>query len=208
MKKLLAVLGFLFFSLAASAQIEDPVDWSFYSEKINEKEAYLVLKASIEPGWHVYSQFIKEGGPVPTSFKFSKSADYVLVGKVTESPKAVSAFDKNFDMTISWHENEVIFKQRITLNRATEVTGTLEFMVCNDRKCLPPAEEEFSIKVGGALATTQPVSVKDTGTKKSILQNRGPSKAVIASQTSSQTSFWGIFLAGFIGGLAAFFIIR
>ena len=101
MKKIFGVI-FLFLSLTSQAQfadpkakIYDPVKWNFSSEKINDKESYLVITALIEKGWHVYSQFIEEGGPIPTSFKFTPTADYKLIGKVTESPKAVSAFDKN-----------------------------------------------------------------------------------------------------------------
>src|SRR5690606_27598693 len=76
------------------------------------------------------------------------SADYSLIGKVSESPKAVSAFDKNFDMQIAWHKDQVTFTQRIKLNKPeTAVKGSLEFMVCNDEQCLPPAEVEFSIPV-------------------------------------------------------------
>lgn len=226
--KYLTGIIFLILCLKAQAQfpdpnakIYDPVKWSFSSEKINDKEANLVITAKIEKGWHVYSQFIKEGGPIPTSFKFSPSSDYKLIGKISESPKAISAFDKNFDMQIAWHKDQVVFKQRISLNvPKTTISGTLEFMVCNDERCLPPAEVEFQIPVSSGLsAATGPVpvevensrpvtdsslSVPALDSSSETVQSSGIQSTVPSPNTEG--SLWGIFIAGFIGGLAAFFM--
>ena len=220
------LLGFfiMFLSFGAFAQfadpnakIEDPVRWSYRSEKVTDTEFDLVITATIEKGWHVYSQFIEDGGPIPTSFKFTPSKAYKLKGAVSELPKAVSAFDKNFDMQISWHKDKVDFRQRIILNvPKTTVSGMLEFMVCNDQKCLPPAEVEFQIPVlGGDRASA---ILPDAGD--SLLSSEGDSaesiqpaaqtipanKNQVISAPDTGGSLWGIFLAGFIGGLAAFFM--
>ncbi|WP_353718291.1 protein-disulfide reductase DsbD domain-containing protein [Dyadobacter sp. 676] len=136
----------MWISISTKAQVETPVHWSFSSEKINDHQAFLVLKADIDQGWHVYSQFIKDDGPIPTSVSFDNSTAYQLARKVLETPKALSDFDKNFNMEISWHEKQVIFKQWITFKRPTTITGSIEFMACTDQKCLPPAQEEFSIQ--------------------------------------------------------------
>ena len=222
MKKILSIL-LLFLGYSLQAQIMDPIKWSYSSKNINDKEANLIITAKIDKGWHVYSQFIEEGGPVPTSFKFSPSGDYKLIGKVTEAPKAVTGFDKNFNMNISWHENQVVFKQRIKLNKPKfTVSGKLEFMVCDDTKCLPPTELEFKIPVealpNAATDTTinkiVPVTPKtnidsaqkkpDTLAKPAQIDSTVRSKLV--TETPASTSFWGIFIAGFLGGLAAFFM--
>ena len=207
--------------------IEDPVKWSFSFKKISDTEADLILKAAIEPGWHVYSQFIEEGGPIPTSFKFNKSPDFSLVGKVSETPKAVSAFDPNFSMKIAWHEKQVSFVQRIKLNKPkTEVKGVLEYMVCNDEKCLPPTEVEFNIPVtlpGADSKQALATGVKaDSGTARSatpLAEVAGDSVDAPAKKMSSapvstipldtekkENSFFEIFILGFLGGLAAFFM--
>jgi len=223
MKKLLG-LAILFLGFNAYAQftdpnakIEEPVHWSFKSEKINDSEFDLVITATIDKGWHVYSQFIGDGGPVPTSFKFTPSTAFRLKGKVSEMPKAISAFDKNFDMQIAWHKDKVEFRQRIVLNtvKAT-VKGVLEFMVCNDQKCLPPAEVEFQIPVMGGSAPvaegqipTETVISTATDTIASnppVAQNSTVTKRSAAMAGNTESSLWGIFLAGFIGGLAAFFM--
>lgn len=221
MKRFLGLI-FMFFAVSTQAQfpdpnakIYDPVKWSFSSEKLNENEYNLIITAKIEKGWHVYSQFIDDGGPIPTSFKFKPSKDYQLVDKVTESPKAVGAFDKNFNMQIAWHKNQVVFKQKISLLvPKTTIAGTLEFMVCNDERCLPPAELEFTIPVQSG-STQAEKTVLEADSNSSILLSDSaasttllPASAVtIQSDTeTSSGSLWAIFIAGFIGGLAAFFM--
>lgn len=148
MKKLTLILTvFLFSVLGASAQIEDPVTWSYGQKKISKTEAIIYLKATIQDGWHIYSQNIKPGGPVKTSFTFAPSKDYVKVGKTTE-PAAINKFEKVFDMNVGYFEKQVIFQQKVKLLKPNAIVkGKLEFMVCNDSKCLPPAEVAFSVQV-------------------------------------------------------------
>ncbi len=55
----------------AYAQIETPVRWSYAAKKVNGKEAVVLLKATIKPGWHIYSLNVKDGGPIKTSFEFT-----------------------------------------------------------------------------------------------------------------------------------------
>ena len=97
MKKLILGLIATFFSLATYAQIEKPVTWSYAAKKTSATEATVYLKATIEDGWHLYSQFVKEGGPVKTTIKFDKSATYMLLGTTTE-PKPIK---KATDFSIS-----------------------------------------------------------------------------------------------------------
>lgn len=219
MKNLLGLVA-LFIAFTAQAQfadpnakIEDPVKWSYRAEKVNSTDFDLVISAKIDKGWHVYSQFIAEGGPIPTSFKFNPSKAYKLKGRVSELPRAVSAFDKNFDMQIAWHKDQVDFRQRIVLNAPeTIVSGVLEFMVCNDQKCLPPAEVEFQILVKDsdkpATTASKPTDTIVVKNPDSILSTPTviQSKTEIKNHVSANGSLWGIFIAGFIGGLAAFFM--
>ncbi|MNW21061.1 hypothetical protein D3C71_2217640 [compost metagenome] len=51
-------------------------------------------------------------------------------------------------MNVSYFGNQVVFQQKVKLNKATAtVKGTVEFMVCNDKQCLPPDEVSFNIPV-------------------------------------------------------------
>ncbi|WP_118193622.1 protein-disulfide reductase DsbD family protein [Albibacterium indicum] len=245
MKKLLALLVFGLLSLSSIAQIYDPVDWKFSVKDVNGENATLVITANIEPGWHVYSQFIDEGGPIPTSFKFEPDDGYSIVGTVKESPEAISAFDPNFNMQIAWHKTKVDFTQKIKLNEPKlTVSGTLEFMTCNDTNCLPPEEVPFSVVVDASASFTKPNSapLETTNTAEAVEQvvaaptingsdtlekdsvadsavtivdnavsidsNSVDSLQSVSSNnpddTSEERGLWAIFVAGLIGGFAAF----
>ena len=204
MKKLYTLLLVLL-ALQSQAQIENPVKWSYSAQKTGKNEANILIKADIQKGWHLYSQFIEDGGPIPTSFTFSPSKDFKLEGKVSESPKAVTAFDPNFGMKIAWHETQVVFTQKIkTTNDKFILKGVLEYMVCNNNKCLPPTEQEFNIPVNvSEVATATPV---DTAAPSAVNTELKVEEPNTITSPKSGDSLWAIFIAGFLGGLAAFFM--
>jgi len=148
MKKfLITALVLSFISLTTQAQILTPVHWSYGAKKINKDEAVIFIKATIDDGWHVYSQYVKDGGPIKTSFTFPSSPGYILEGKTIE-PTPITRNEKVFKMDVSFFEHEVIFQQKIKLKSGqATVKGTLEYMTCNDRQCLPPDDIDFSITV-------------------------------------------------------------
>ena len=138
MKKLI-LLWLCLFSLQAFAKIDTPVHWKFASTKIDQDKYAVSFTADIDNGWHLYSQFLKSGGPVPTSFKFDQTRGLSLAGKVTEKPAALSGFDQSFQMTICYHEHQVTFTQIVnTKDTGAHLTGSLNYMVCSGQKCLPP----------------------------------------------------------------------
>ncbi|MEY4703273.1 MAG: hypothetical protein RIR96_1170 [Bacteroidota bacterium] len=146
----------LFFSLillcsvAAMAQIENPVTWTFTAKKIAPKQYELHMTASIDGNWHLYSQNAGEG-PEPTSFQFSKNPLVKWVGKPAEIGKMESMYDPNFKSTLRFYNKQVDFVQKVTLKSAasTSIKGVVTYMVCNDRRCLPPKDQAFTIKLDG-----------------------------------------------------------
>ena len=148
MKKIMtAALVLALFTLQSKAQILTPVTWSYAAKKTSATEAVVFIKATIDEGWHVYSQFVKDGGPVKTTITFNPSKTYTLVGRTIE-PKPISRMEKVFNMEVGFFEKSVIFQQKIKLKaKQITVTGKLEYMTCNDQKCLPPDAVEFSIPV-------------------------------------------------------------
>ena len=204
MKNLYTLLLILL-ALQSQAQIENPVKWSYSAQKTDKNEANILIKADIQKGWHLYSQFIEDGGPIPTSFTFSPSKDYQVLGKVSESPKAVTAFDTNFGMKVAWHETQVTFTQKIkTTSDKFTLKGVLEYTVCNDNKCLPPTEQEFSIPVDVSEAAT--VTTVETATPSAVNTTTTLEEPKTIAGPESSDSLWAIFIAGFLGGLAAFFM--
>ena len=241
MKKILLIFTLIVSTIFANAQLYDPVSWKFTAEDISGNEATIVLTATIEPGWHVYSQFIEEGGPIPTSFSFEAGKGFKLKGGVTESPKAISDFDPNFNMQIAWHKKVVRFSQKITLTKPiVQVKGMLEFMVCNDTNCLPPEEVPFSVQVDAtktfpaSTVIAQPSKKENEIASEDISESVGThniadslfstddgleSKENLISRNETVSdattdvdvadsagidTLWGIFIAGLIGGFAAF----
>jgi thiol:disulfide interchange protein len=151
MKNKFFLLFAVFFSFLSFSQIEEPVKWNFESKKIAVNEYELLFTAKIDAGWHLYSQFLpSDDGPIATKFTFENNKDVQFSGKVTE-PKAKKEFDPNFNMDLNYHEKEVIFKQKIKLNKAgkIKVVGEIEYMVCDATKCLPPEYPAFEFTLVG-----------------------------------------------------------
>src|SRR3546814_20388903 len=117
MKKGILFCLILLSGFGANAQIFDPVSWKYSARPAVTDEAVVSIKAVIEQGWHVYSQHIGEGGPIPTSFKFTPSEDYELIGKVEEKSKVEKLMDPNFGIEVAYFSNEEIFEQRIRLKK-------------------------------------------------------------------------------------------
>lgn len=244
MKYLLKVS--LFFLLLTSlvstlgAQIFVPVKWDFKTKKVSDCEYELVFKANIDKTWHLYGQkSYGDEGPIPTSFKFTKNDSYKLVGNVTES-KLIKKFEPVWNFELQFFENQAVFTQKVKLktDKAIDIKGELEFMVCNESQCLPPTTVEFNFNVVGTSAcvgdnnsstatTTTPACNCDSNaiyqTFALRAQQKTPNDSLTSSSTASVTtaektsteavvsepetkesrSWWGIFIAGFLGGLAA-----
>jgi len=197
MKKLLIIIGCLL-HFAAFAQIDNPVHWTFKASPAGENKVEISATAQIDEGWHLYSQFLKDGGPVPTSFQFTSAENYHLVDSVTESPAATSGYDSTFEMTILYHEKSVTFKQLVTYtDPAAHIKGQVHYMVCSGQKCLPPTDVDFEVAVDPTVSVAG-------NTVQAQKDNAAPDKQSPVNDSSS--SILSIFLAGFLGGLAAFFL--
>ncbi len=132
----------------ATAQFS-PVNWKFKAEKLNDKEYNLVFTAEIESGWFVYSQFLEDGGPIPTSFSLEEATGLEAIGKIEEAgDHKKESFDKLFEMKLIKYSDEVKFTQKIKVDTSVKsVKGYLTFMTCNDESCLPPKDIDFEFNL-------------------------------------------------------------
>jgi len=146
MKKIFVYLLTLLVIGTTSAQKLTPVQWSYEAVKKSDKQYDIVITATIESPWHIYSQFVK-GGPIPTSFQFKPNPLVQLNGKTKEVGKLEKNFDKNFNAVITTFANKVQFIQTVNLKVAskTKIAGVIEFVACNDAKCLPPTKVPFEV---------------------------------------------------------------
>ncbi len=147
MKRLFLVAALATIASLSSAQVKDPVKWEFSSKKKDATTYEVRLTATIDNGWHIYSQTTPDGGPIPTTIEFTKNPLLVLDGTAKEVGKLEQKHEALFGVDVKQFSNKVEFVQVVKLKGGakTVVNGTVEFMVCNDRECLPPTKEKFSI---------------------------------------------------------------
>ena len=113
MKRFFCSALFLSLCILINAQILDPLKWSFNVKETGENEQELVFTAKLDKGWHLYGQHIPENGPSSTTFTFSEIKGAELVGKVTPTREPIHKYDPNFEMELTWFENEISFIQKI-----------------------------------------------------------------------------------------------
>ena len=150
MKKILILLFAFLGSFAGYSQLLNPVKWTFTAKKVSEKVYEVYITALLDSKWHIYAQDAGEG-PEPTSFKFTKNPLVKLDGKVREQGKLEKSFDPNFNSTLKFYASKVEFIQKVKLKSSTSTVlkGSVYYMVCDDKKCLPPKEVPFSVKLPG-----------------------------------------------------------
>ena len=144
----------LFFSLflvpfCFLGQVQNPVKWEAKYSELPNGEAEIIVTASIEKGWHTYSQNISpDAGPVPTTVNFSPGSNYEMIGKSIEE-NVKEEFDKTFEMKIASFEGKAIIKQKLKRKNLKEFQTPIkiEYMVCNDKQCLPPKTVDLMLSV-------------------------------------------------------------
>jgi thiol:disulfide interchange protein DsbD len=131
----------------AFSQVKNPVKWSYTAKKLATGKYEVHMTATVEKGWHIYSQTTPEGGPVPTQFTFTKNPLLTISGPVKELGKLETHFEKLFDVNVKQFSDKVDFVQIVTVKGTvkTNLTGKVEYMLCDEKQCLPPASQSFSI---------------------------------------------------------------
>ena len=231
MNKFLTIFLSVLFTVAAHAQIMDPVHFSSELQMLSGDEAEIVFTATIDDGWHVYSTDLGHDGPISATFNKVKMEGAETVGKLQPRGNEIKQFDKMFDMELRFFEKKAAFVQKIRFTEPEyDIDCYLEYGTCNDKMCMPPSE--VSLKQKGK----SPVEVE--GDTKNIEEDRGqmpdivktevvPSDTLNLSNSSSDSSdcLWApvvdelkamggsddiashsllyILLMGFIGGLLA-----
>ena len=145
MKKIFFTLITLFVLSGSYAQILNPVTFNYSVVKKGNDLYEVHVKAMIQPKWHIYSVNNPDGGAQATEIKIN---DGKVVGIVKENGKLKTIFEKEFNVNQKYFESSVDFVQLIKLKPGNKkISGTVNYMVCNDRQCLPPKEVEFKIKM-------------------------------------------------------------
>jgi hypothetical protein len=143
------IVAMLVISLTGVCQKQDQVQWSFESRKKSDNTYEVVLRATIDKPWHIYSQLTPDGGPLATQIKFASNPITVIEGSAKEVGKLLTHHDKNFGVDVKYFSDDVEFVQTIKRKGTikTSVRGSIEYMICDDTKCLPPVKKPFTIEI-------------------------------------------------------------
>jgi len=202
----------LLLSASMFGQMYNPVKWTTSVEKTADKVYILKAQAVIQSGWHLYGQYIEEGGPSRTAFTFkNNNKNFELIGKTTEE-KGHEVVDKIFDMKIKYFEDRALFTQKIKFasDNISNVAGEVEFMVCDDSNCLPPTSEELSFKISNekkVASAEETAAVKEDSTiteEKTVVRAEEKVQGAIPdSKKKESRGLLTIFILAFLSGFAA-----
>jgi thiol:disulfide interchange protein DsbD len=134
-------------TMAVSAQ-QDPVNWTFSSKKLPNGSYEIHMIATLDKGWHIYSQVQPEDAvAAPTTFSISSNPLLELVGKIREDGNLEKFHDKELDLSANQFSKSVAFVQTVKLKGKvkTSFIGSVEYQTCDDKKCLPPKTVNFKV---------------------------------------------------------------
>ncbi len=216
MKKILSFFLVLSLTLASFAQLQDPVKWTYSVKDLNETESELIFTGTLDNGWHIYSQFTDDNGPLGISFQFNSSNDYKLIGKVSETPKPHEEFDQDFLCTVRSFSDKVTFRQKVKRinTKDFKVSGTFSYQACNNGSCIAPEDRDFSFSVKGAEAAVTEEDIealeKDSAALAEVVPDSVKTAAVAPAEDTNapekkEKSLLVIFLLALVGGIATMF---
>lgn len=195
----------------AAPKMYDPAKWQFDYKKISDTEYDLILTATLDKGWNIYSQFTDpNNGPLPTTFTFTPGEHFSLEGKMQETGKKKQAPDPLFAnaLVVKFTESPVVFTQRVKVTDATQpIIGFAEYMVCDDGQCTTGAKDfRFNLSEAAASAMVGPKlegNVIDQVVPALQAGYKEPLSDCGQEKTGDRSSLLWIFLGGFLGGLLA-----
>ena len=200
---------FLLGSLSSNAKMLEPVKWSFKIKMTGENTAELQCIATIDQGWHLYSQHLPADGPLPTEFKFDKTPGVEYIGGVVE-PLGREEYDEMFKLKIKFFDKSAVFSQKVKLNNAKPVVikGELSYQTCDDVSCVP-GDAEFSFNLPGVQIAANTDNSDTTAVAIAVPASDTSAQAKVAPIANSdeftgknRTLLW-FFLQAFLWGLLA-----
>ena len=211
MKKFTYIL--LLITFFAQGQILNPVKWKSKVVQKSDTEFELVMEATIDNEWHMYSQYTPDGGALPTVFNFKNAkGNYTLVGKTKESAYK-KVFNDIFEVDEYYFAKTAQFKQviKVTNTKLKEVKVYVEYQACKEQCIQQDNTFTFQlpeIKITNDQAvltasdsTTQKVDSVSTVQSSNVSENKAQKSSEVPVE--EKKGLWSIFFLAFIGGFAA-----
>ncbi|CAM3887304.1 thioredoxin family protein [Flavobacterium cucumis] len=213
MRKYFALIA-LIFGFFGNAQILNPVQWKTKVVQKSATEFELIMDATIENEWHMYSQFTPENGPLPTVFDYKNAkGNFDLVGKTKESPYK-KVYNDIFEVDEYYFAKTAQFKQiiKVTNPKLKEVKVYVEYQVCKEQCIQQDATFTFKLPeikveevVPSNVVTADTATVIIDTTTASVVVPEKPTKEITTTSTpkTEEKGLWSIFFLAFLGGFAA-----
>lgn len=171
--------------LSVVAQMQDPVHFKTEWKSISANEAEIIFSATIDPGWHVYSTDLGDGGPTQATINIDKISGAALDGKLKPGSNEIKKMDPIFEMEVKFFEKTAKFTQKVKLTGGKySVSGYLEYGACNDENCLPPTSVDFTFS-GEVPAQAK---AADTKEKEAPKKEEAPVEAVAKADTTVEAT--------------------
>jgi len=188
-----------------NAQIDDPVQWSATTRKVEGNKFEIIINARIDEGWHLYTTKLPEGGPLPTIFQFEEPNGYRLIGDIKELSDSKTEHDEVFNLDLSFFEGEAAFSQLIelTANEAT-ININVEFQACYADKCIYLEKSMSTVAKASASTATIAAQVTESEPEKEIVTTVTPENETNLPEEANaeKESLWWFFFVAFAAGLA------
>ena len=215
MKKFTYIL--LLITFFAQGQILNPVKWKSKVVQKSDTEFELVMEATIENEWHMYSQYTPDGGALPTVFDFKNTkGNYTLVGKTKESPYK-KVFNDIFEVDEYYFAKTAQFKQviKVTNTKLKEVKVYVEYQACKEQCIQQDATFTFElpeIKLED-VETVSPIKSDTSNIDNSVIADTTKKEVKKIDESNSinepkeiiEISLWLLFFGTLFAGILVTF---
>ncbi len=189
---------YLLLLVAQSLWSQNTVQWSAQARQTDSHTYDVVLSATIAENWKLYGTDLPEGGPLPTVLKWENASPVGAIQGTT--PK--TGFDPIFQMELSYFTEGAMLVQAVETS-ADEIQLTIEYQACDDAICIF-REENLVIPTGGTLVNAIDRDLTDIEVEgDSLVLDLKNTALLEASVATKNSSWWGIFVLGLIGGFLA-----
>lgn len=173
MKKFLSLTLLLLVTVVMAVQAQ--VSFTVKYKRVNHTTVDIVFTGTAQPGWHIYSTNIGEGGPTRATFGVDKIKGAKLKGGLKGGPGAKTMQDPIFEMPVTYYEGHATFTQRVELlDKDYELKGYLKYGACNDENCLPPTSVNAIVKGTDGPAPTAESKAEEAAAQQQAMANGLP----------------------------------
>jgi len=204
-----------FAAVAQDTASKKIIDWDFSVRKTGDVDYTLVLKASIAPGWKLFSIRMKDDEPNTRIKLDSAILGHGITASFQEQGDLKSEQNLLLGIPIRYFESAASFT--VTVSGAVagqqppvkDIKGTITFMAIKGEEVVGPEEVpfRFSVDAAGNLAVAS-TGLRQSGTaeqslKRSMVDLKNPINKCggTGAEDSGKKSLWAIFALGFLGGL-------